>query len=89
MTHLTLMSPTGHIVEDGARVVLRPATAESWRDIARVRAAESQQEWVAETTCYLCLSADNVVALGLCRSVGFVETGELSDDEIVLRRPRP
>ncbi|SKB09991.1 GNAT family N-acetyltransferase [Aeromicrobium choanae] len=151
-------------------VVLSPATAENWRDIARVRPLESQSEWVAEPTYYLCLSAydglwrscavrtedgttvghvmwavdpdddshwigglvidaerqgeglgratvealltlwereepslsgteyreaalsvsaGNEVALGLYRSLGFIETGELSDDEIVLRRPRP
>ena len=150
-------------------VVLVPATSANWRDIARVRAAESQRRWVADVTYYLCLSAydglwrscavqdergatvghvmwavdpedqshwigglvidaehqgkgvgratvealralwereepslsgtpyqqaalsvapDNQAALGLYRSIGFVETGELSDDEIVLRRTR-
>ena len=36
----------------------------------------------------LSVAPDNQAALGLYRSVGFVETGELSDDEIVLRRVR-
>jgi len=148
-------------------IELRPASADTWRDLVRVRAAEAQRAWVAETSYYLCLSAygglwrslavqedgrtvghvmwavdpeeqshwigglvidadhqrrgvgratvealltlweaepaltgtpfreaalsvspDNEVALGLYRSLGFVETGEREDDEIVLRRPR-
>ena len=36
----------------------------------------------------LSVAPDNHTALGLYRSLGFVETGELSDDEIVLRRVR-
>ena len=36
----------------------------------------------------LSVAPDNQGALGLYRSLGFVETGELSDDEIVLRRVR-
>ena len=151
-------------------VVLAPVTADNWREVARVRAAEHQRRWVADVTYYLCLSAydglwrscavqdedsatvghvmwavdpeddshwigglvidaahqgkgfgratvlalmtlweheepslsgtpyvqaalsvapDNRGALGLYRSLGFVETGELSDDEVVLRRGRP
>lgn len=134
-----------------------PVTSENWRDIAGVRPAEDQRDWVAGPTYYLCLSAygglwrscgieadgvivghvmwavdpddgshwiggllvdarqqgrgigratvaalvkqwegdaalsvspDNEVALGLYRSLGFAETGEREDDEIVLRRPR-
>jgi diamine N-acetyltransferase len=38
------------------------------------------------TQAALSVSPDNVGALGLYRSLGFVETGELSDDELVLRR---
>lgn len=34
----------------------------------------------------LSVSPDNHVAIGLYRSLGFVETGETEDDEIVLRR---
>ena len=138
-------------------VVLAPATSANWRDIAQVRVADAQHDWVADTTYYLCLSAydglwrscgieddegvtvghvmwavdpddgshwigglvvdearqreghgraavaalleqwgsreaalsvspDNEAALGLYRSLGFVETGEVEDDEIVLRR---
>ena len=37
----------------------------------------------------LSVAPDNRGALGLYRSLGFVETGELSDDEVVLRRERP
>ena len=150
-------------------VVLAPVTSDNWRDLARVRAADHQREWVAEVTYYLCLSAygglwrscavlddggttvghvmwgvdpdddshwigglvidaeqqgkglgratveallalwesqepslsgtayqqaalsvspDNETALRLYRSLGFVETGEVADDEVVLRRPR-
>ena len=36
----------------------------------------------------LSVAPDNQAALGLYHSLGFVETGELSDDEIVLRRVR-
>ena len=36
----------------------------------------------------LSVARDNGAAVGLYRSLGFVETGELSDDEIVLRRER-
>lgn len=36
----------------------------------------------------LSVASDNEAALQLYRSLGFVETGELSDDELVLRRPR-
>jgi diamine N-acetyltransferase len=36
----------------------------------------------------LSVDAGNEAALGLYRSLGFVETGELADDEVVLRRPR-
>ncbi len=36
----------------------------------------------------LSVARDNQGALGLYHSLGFVETGELSDDEIVLRRVR-
>lgn len=150
-------------------VTLAPAAAANWRDITRVKAAETQLDWVADAAYYLCLSAydglwrsyavqdddgavvghvmwavdsdddshwigglvidasrqgrglgratvrallalwereepslsgtayreaalsvspDNDVALGLYRSLGFVETGEVADDEVVLRRPR-
>jgi len=149
-------------------VSLAPATADNWREIARVRSAEGQRDWVADVTYYLCLSAygglwrsyavldgddtvghvmwavdpedashwigglvidrerqgrglgratvaallalwedlepelsgtpytqaalsvapDNVVARSLYQSWGFAETGEMSDDELVLRRPR-
>ncbi|MCL3836967.1 GNAT family N-acetyltransferase [Aeromicrobium duanguangcaii] len=149
-------------------VLLTPVDADNWRDITRVRPAEGQREWVADTTYYLCLSAygdlwrsyaveadgatvghvmwavdpddgshwigglvidsehqrrglgratvqalldlwereepslsgtpyreaalsvspDNQAAIGLYRWLGFVETGEMEDDEIVLRRPR-
>jgi diamine N-acetyltransferase len=149
-------------------VSLAPATADNWREIALVRAAEGQREWVADVTYYLCLSAygglwrscavldgddtvghvmwavdpeddshwfgglvidrerqghglgratvtalldlwedhepelsgtpytqaalsvapDNAVARSLYQSLGFVETGEMSDNELVLRRPR-
>lgn len=150
-------------------VTLAPAAAGNWRDITRVKAAETQREWVADAAYYLCLSAydglwrsyavqdddgavvghvmwavdtddgshwigglvidaerqgqglgratvrtlldlwereepslsrtayreaalsvapENEVALGLYRSLGFVETGEQEDDEVVLRRPR-
>jgi diamine N-acetyltransferase len=146
---------------------LAPVTADNWRDVARVRAADHQQHWVAEVTYYLCVSAygdvwrscavlddggtavghvmwgvdaeddshwigglvidaerqgqgwgratveslvamweqqepalsgtpfreaalsvapDNEVALRLYRSLGFVETGEVSYGEVVLRR---
>jgi diamine N-acetyltransferase len=151
-------------------VSLTPVTADNWRDVARVRAADHQRGWVADVTHYLCLSAyeglwrsygvlddagatvghvmwavdpdddshwiggfvidadrqgeglgraaveavlalwegqepslsgtpyreaalsvapDNETAKLLYRSLGFVETGELVDDEVVLRRPRP
>lgn len=148
-------------------VTLVPATPENWRDLVRVRAAETQRPWVAEVSFYLCLSAfedlwrsyavvedgevvghvmwgvdpaddshwlgglvidherqgrglgratvhamlalweqepalsgtpytqaslsvdpDNETALSLYRSLGFAETGEMSDDELVMRRPR-
>jgi diamine N-acetyltransferase len=149
-------------------VSLAPATSENWRDIARVSTTESQRDWVADVTFYLCLSAygglwrshavldegatvghvmwavdpeddshwigglvidggrqgrglgraaveallvlwedhepalsgtpytqaalsvapDNGIALALYRSLGFAETGEMSDGELVLRRPR-
>jgi diamine N-acetyltransferase len=36
----------------------------------------------------LSVALDNAGALRLYRSLGFVETGELSDDELVLRRER-
>jgi diamine N-acetyltransferase len=150
-------------------VSLAPATADNWRDIARVTPAEGQRDWVADVTYYLCLSAydglwrsyavlegedtvghvmwavdpeddshwfgglvidrerqghglgratvealltlweegepglsgtpytraalsvapDNTVARSLYRSLRFAETGEMSEDELVLRRPRP
>lgn len=149
-------------------VVLSPATSDNWRDITRVRPAEDQQQWVAETSYYLCLSAydglwrsyavqaddgevvghvmwavdpdeashwigglvidvnhqgegfgraamealmtlwerepglsgtpyreaalsvapENEAALRLYRSLGFAESGEVEEDEIVLRRAR-
>lgn len=138
-------------------VTLSPAAAENWRDLIRVRAAQDQREWVAETAHYLCLSAydglwhscaveadgevvghvmwavdpadgshwigglvidaahqrrghgratveallarwqgeaaalsvspDNLAALALYSSLGFTRTGEVEDDEVVLRRP--
>jgi diamine N-acetyltransferase len=40
------------------------------------------------TQAALSVSADNGSALALYHSLGFVETGEMSDDELVLRRPR-
>jgi len=40
------------------------------------------------TKAALSVAADNVDALRLYRSLGFAETGEMSDDEVVLRRPR-
>lgn len=149
-----------------ATVLLEPASAGNWREIAAVRPAGAQRDWVADTTYYLCLSAygelwrscaissegtvvghvmwavdpddgshwiggfvidvdrqgqglgraavealidlwtraepslsgtvfreaalsvspANEAAVGLYRSLGFVETGEVEDDEIVLRR---
>ncbi|WP_313409440.1 GNAT family N-acetyltransferase [Aeromicrobium sp.] len=149
-------------------VVLSPATSDNWREITRVRSADDQQQWVAQTSYYLCLSAydglwrsyavqaddgevvghvmwavdpddashwigglvidvqhqgkglgraavdallrlwerepdlsgtpyreaalsvapENEAALRVYRSVGFVESGEVEDDEIVLRRAR-
>lgn len=42
--------------------------------------------WEGEAA--LSVSPDNEVALGLYRSLGFAETGEREDDEIVLRRAR-
>jgi diamine N-acetyltransferase len=36
----------------------------------------------------LSVASDNATALRLYRSLGFVETGEMSNDELVLRRPR-
>jgi diamine N-acetyltransferase len=36
----------------------------------------------------LSVAPDNATALRLYHSLGFVETGEMSDDELVLRRPR-
>lgn len=149
-------------------VSLAPATADNWRDIARVTPAEGQRDWVADVTYYLCLSAygglwrscavlddgdtvghvmwavdpddeshwfgglvidrahqgrglglatveallglweaeeptvsgtpytqaalsvapDNSTARALYTTLGFVETGEMSDDELVMRRPR-
>ncbi len=150
-------------------VSLAPVTADNWREVARVHAADDQRQWVAEVAYYLCLSAygglwrscavldetrttvghvmwavdpadhshwigglvidadrqgdglgratvetlldlweqqepsltgapyreaalcvasNNQSALSLYHSLGFVETGEMSDDEIVLRRPR-
>ena len=149
-------------------VSLTPVTSENWRDVAGVRATESQGRWVADVTYYLCLSAygglwrscavlddgvavghvmwavdpeddshwfgglvidrerqgrglgratvetllsmwddqepalsgteytqaalsvadDNKTAMALYTSLGFAETGEMSDDELVMRRPR-
>lgn len=40
------------------------------------------------TEAALSVAPDNTAALALYRSWGFVETGELSDAELVLRRPR-
>jgi diamine N-acetyltransferase len=40
------------------------------------------------TQAALSVAADNGSALALYHSLGFVETGEMSDDELVLRRPR-
>jgi ribosomal protein S18 acetylase RimI-like enzyme len=34
------------------------------------------------------VSPDNAAALRLYRSMGFAETGEIEDDEVVLRRVR-
>ena len=41
-----------------------------------------------ETNVALSYSPENDVALGLYRSIGFVETGEMEDDEIVARYRR-
>lgn len=40
------------------------------------------------TQAALSVAPDNAVAGSLYRSLGFAETGEMSDDELVLRRPR-
>jgi diamine N-acetyltransferase len=40
------------------------------------------------TQAALSVAADNGAALSLYRSLGFAETGEISEDELVLRRPR-
>ncbi|GAA3527144.1 N-acetyltransferase [Aeromicrobium flavum] len=50
-------------------ITLAPAASANWRDIARVRAADGQHEWVAETTYYLCLSAYD----GLWRSYAILD----------------
>ena len=50
-------------------VVLAPATSDNWRDIARVRAADHQRQWVADVTYYLCLS----VYGGLWRSCAVLD----------------
>lgn len=42
----------------------------------------------AYTQAVLSVEADNQVALALYRSLGFAETGEMSYDELVMRRPR-
>ena len=50
---------------------------------------ESQEPSLSGTSYHqaaLSVAADNEAALRLYRSLGFVETGELSDDELVLRR---
>jgi diamine N-acetyltransferase len=40
------------------------------------------------TEAALSVAPDNTTARGLYHSLGFVATGEMSDDELVLRRPR-
>ena len=42
----------------------------------------------AYTQAALSVNPDNAAAVGLYHSLGFAETGELVDDELVLRRPR-
>ena len=148
-------------------VSLTPVTSENWRDVIAVRATETQRDWVADVTFYLCLSTygdvwrscavldgddvvvghvmwgvdpeddshwlgglvidgerqgrglgratveavlalweqepalsdtpytqaalsvspDNTSAIALYTSLGFKATGEMSDDELVMRRP--
>ena len=43
----------------------------------------------AYTQAALSVAPDNHAARALYRSLGFAETGEMSDDELVMRRPRP
>lgn len=148
-------------------VTLTPVTSDNWREVAAVRATETQLDWVADVTFYLCLSAygdvwrscavlddevvvghvmwgvdpendshwfgglvidrerqgrglgratveailalweqepalsgtpytqaalsvspDNTAARALYASLGFAETGEMDEDELVMRRPR-
>ena len=53
-------------------VTVVPATEQNWRDIARVRPADGQRDWVADATYYLCLSAYG----DLWRSCAIVADGE-------------
>ena len=54
--------------------------------LARWEAQEPSLSGTPYDQAALSVAADNETALRLYRSLGFVETGELSDAEVVLRR---
>ena len=69
-------------------MILDDVRADNWRACTALEVEEPQQRFVASVAYYLALSyhTGNALAQSLYARMGFVETGELVDDETVARK---
>lgn len=78
-------------------IELRDVDAHNWRACADLEVVPEQRDFVSPVARYLCLChfggvwhplavyAGDAAARDLYRALGFVETGEIEDDELVAR----